>query len=399
MNNQQTMSSALPLNGTSPNAGGWRSIPSKLQGVDDGEVVERLLLLRKECISKSPQEIHLLLNPTEIGEAAEAQFSKGVRVIEGIRNLFLLLPLMVTWLSFSLASTAFTQSKIIGKSFFDLWTSGFPDIQTLIVTIGALHISLPLAIGTWHWFSFPDVALTDFILLSCVLIFSQLAYSIENSARREAMGLSTWLREEVQQLCDKSLVRPIGTGPDSEQPMWAVQVHSAINSLLTVLETVKTTVGNSQHDFSDTINKFSDTYKQQSNFVDNLIQNTRDIEVAITHLNTLFSDDTYKRLEAILPRIEVQFDKMAMQQELATQALESIASDIKGASMAIVRLAKPFEAVGFAEMMKQREYVEQANAALLGQIQSDLKHYASSGTRNPSGPTLRQKIVRFFKRN
>jgi hypothetical protein len=318
-----------------------------------------------------------------------------VRILEGARNLFLLLPLMVTWLSFSLASTAFAQSKTAGKSFFDLWTNGFPDISKLIISIGSLHLSLPLVITGWHWFSFADVALTDFILLSFVVFFNQFSHTIESQTSKEAIKLSIWLREEVQQLCDKSLVRPIGIGPDSEQPMWAVQVHSAINSLLAVLETVKTTVGNSQHDFSNTINKFSDTYQQQSNSVDNLIQNTHDIEVAITHLNTLFSDDTYKRLEAILPRIEMQFDKMAKQQELATQALESIAGDIKAASGAINRLAKPFEAVGLAEMMRQREHVEQANIALLGQIQSELIRHASDGNRNPLRPPLWQRIFRF----
>ncbi|MFL5665494.1 MAG: hypothetical protein ACJ8BW_29740 [Ktedonobacteraceae bacterium] len=59
------------------------------------------------------------------------------------------------------------------------------------------------------------------------------------------------------------------------------------------------------------------------------------------------------------------------------------------------RLAKPFEAVGLAEMMKQREHVEQANVALLGQIQSELMRHASDGNRNPLRPALWQRIFRF----
>ena len=351
----------------------------------------RLERLRSTSKTNSPTEINLLLNPTDIGYAAESQFSRRVHIIEGIRNFFLLLPLMITWLSFSMASSVFAQSKTTGKSFFDIWTNGFPDSSSLLISIGPLHSSLSLVIfGGWHWFSFADIALTDFILLACVLFFNQLAHAVESNASNEANKLSTWLREEADQLCKASLVKPIGTGPGSDQPEWAVQVNTAIGELQKVLETVKTVTGKSQEDFSETIDKFSDTYKQQSQSVENLIQNTRDIEVAITHLNAVFSDDTYIRLEDVLSKMEKQFDKMAEQQERTAQAFTSIATGIN-------KLAQPFAAVGLAEMVKQREQAERANTEMLMQLRDDLKHYAPDRSQNPLHPAFWQKVFRARK--
>jgi hypothetical protein len=65
--------------------------------------------------------------------------------------------------------------------------------------------------------------------------------------------------------------------------------------------------------------------------------------------------------------------------------------------MAINRLAKPFEAVGLAEMMEQRKHVERANIELLAQIRNDLTQHAPDETSSPFRPAFWQKIFRFRK--
>lgn len=361
----------------------WRSIPPKLHDVDDDKIVALIQLLREECQTRSPEEMHLLLNPAEIGEAAEAQFARKGRLMMALRNIFLFLPLMVTWLSFSFASALFVKSASDPKlppnqSFFTLWVNGFPNLTSYLLQLGPLHIPIPLLVNHIHLFSFGGVAFTDFLLLLCVAIFNQRANVIETNAHKDGIELSKWLREEVKQLAEQSLVRSIGTGPDSKQPAWAIQVHTAINHLLTVLTGVEQAVKVSQESFGNTITRFSDTYQQQNMSVDNLIRNTQDIEIAITQLNTVWqsSKDGVERLEGVLSKMEVQFDKMAEQQKLSTQALLAISTSVVESANAVVALARPFQAVGqggLARMAQMAADQQLANLKTLSEMEYRLR--------------------------
>jgi hypothetical protein len=179
------------------------------------------------------------------------------------------------------------------------------------------------------------------------------------------------LRAELERLSQQSLVRPLGSGPDSKQPQWAVDVHTAINSLHSVLDNVKTAVGQSQNSFAETIDRFADTYQQQNLSVDGLIKNTRDIEVAITQL--LAMNDIYVRLESILPEIGRHFEIMAQQEVRANQVLASIATEITNASQAIVTIARPFQVMGMQQVAQQVADQQRNNLAALVQMESRLK--------------------------
>src|SRR5260370_32624220 len=233
-------------------------------------------MLRRQALTTSPQDMYLLLDPVQVTEAAEAQFSQKSRRRESLRNFCLFLPLIVTWLSFGMASYAFAQSALANpgntsQSFFALWINGFPDIAS--VTVSAIH--LPLVIGQWHWFTFGGVAFTDFLLLSLVLLLNQFTHAAESQAGRDAMEIGAWMREELVQLRQQSLVRRLGPGEANDTPEWAVQVHTAINHLHMVLQSVENSVKVSQTNFGVTITRFTYTYKTQNNTVDNMIKNTR----------------------------------------------------------------------------------------------------------------------------
>jgi hypothetical protein len=403
VNDQQTTIAAPPLgaNGVADQYATprWRIIPNKLKLVDGGKVAERVTMLRSQALTTSPQDMYLLLDPVQVTEAAEAQFSQKSRRRESLRNFCLFLPLIVTWLSFGMASYAFAQSALANpgntsQSFFALWINGFPDIAS--VTVSAIH--LPLVIGRWHWFTFGGVAFTDFLLLSLVLLLNQFTHAAESQAGRDAMEIGAWMREELVQLRQQSLVRRLGPGEANDTPEWAVQVHTAINHLHMVLQSVENSVKVSQTNFGETITRFTDTYQTQNNSVDNLIQNTRDIENAVTYLNTIYDKKVkpiFERLELISSRMGEQFQDMADQQELASKALSGIANDIKTSSQAIYELARPFAAVGLAQMAQTMAQQQSNNLALLQQMEGRLNQSAAQHNRKAG---MGGFFKRFFKR-
>ena len=312
-------------------SGQWRTVPGKLEKLDNGEVAKRIEFVRQKCETLSPEEMYLILNPADIEQTAESQFSQKARWRESLRNAILFLPLIVTWLSFSLASIAFVQSAAVnqnvnGQSFFGLWINGFPDLSYL--AIGPLHLSL--LVGHWRWFTFTSTAFADFLLLAIIVIVNQFVHVAEGHARQDAIAAGEWVRKELHTLSQESLVQAIGVGPDAKQPKWVVEVNAAINGLTTLLQGVETMMEASQESFDETIKKFNDTYQQQGQFVEGLIENTNSIKVAVDDLHTIYdrADKTYAGLEEILPKLGDQVSRMAQQQDTTTRALEAIARSV-----------------------------------------------------------------------
>src|SRR5258708_6920793 len=337
----------------------WRPIPPKLKQLDDNKFVQRLEQLRMDCERRSPEEMYLLLNTAEIGDAIEIQFGQKARKLEGWRNICVLLPLMITWISLGIAGAAFVQSvhvntKVTAQSFFSLWISGFPDLKSVQI-IGRL--SLPLVIAGQRLFTFSSITVLDFFLLLFVVLLTWRAHHIDNQAHHDAIELSTWLREEFDQLCQGSRVHSLGPGPENKRPQWAVEVHTAIQNLHEVLDSIKKVTSESQSHFTETIERFTDTYHQQNQSVDKLINNADNVGVSIDNLKTMFgrSESTYQRLETILPQIDQQITKLASQQETATMALQGIAAEITSSSQAIIELARPFAVKGLANMADSME--------------------------------------------
>jgi hypothetical protein len=346
----------------------WRPIPSPLTKIDNGDVEKRLKTLRDTCYSKSPAEIYMQFNPTTIGEAAEWQFSKNARIVEGIRNASVFLPLMIMLISLGAAAQAYVQSPHAvtssgGTVFFNLWINGFPDISA--VKIFGAHI--PLIINHSHWFTFSSVLIGDFTLLLLVITLTIIVQGLEGRATHKARKLTVWLNEEFNELCNASLVRSIGVGPGSEQPEWAVRVHEAIHSLHQVLQGVEGAVQQSQQEFARTIDLFTDVYQQQSLSVDKLLEGTKEVEKTVDSLGGIYLklSEASQLVADVLPAINTSLVQMVRQQEQMTQQLKSMTNDIH-------QLAQPFRAAGLAEMARQIEKQQKENLNFLSQMEQRL---------------------------
>src|SRR5436305_13001253 len=112
--NTTTSPKPEPSSGTQATTPQLRPIPShiaqQLKAIDGGKIFQRLQHVRDHCIFIAPTEMYLLLNPANIKSTAAAYFAKGARFIERCRNIFVLIPLLLTWLALCIASAAYTQS-------------------------------------------------------------------------------------------------------------------------------------------------------------------------------------------------------------------------------------------------------------------------------------------------
>jgi hypothetical protein len=339
----------------------WRPIHPLLAKIDSGDVSNRLVTLRNTCYGKSPVEIHMQFDPATIGEAAEMQFSKGTRAIEGIRNASVFAPLMLMLFSLGVAAQAYAQlphatTNANGTTFFNTWINGFPTISSVKI----LGWQLSLIIGKSHWFTFSDILISDFILLIFIIGLTIIVQLMEGHALKKARKLTVWLNEEFSQLCNASYVKSLGVGPGSEQPEWAVHVHEAIYNLHQVLQGVEGSVDTSQKKFSDTIEKFTDVYNKQNLAVDQLLRGTRETEETVDKLGGIYIKlyEASQLVANVLPTVSTQLAQMVSNQEQMTRQLKSMTDDIH-------QLARPFQTVGLAEMAHQLDKQQKENLSFL----------------------------------
>ncbi len=334
--NSRPTSPSLPLHNT------W--YPPKLIMVDNGRVVRSLEQMRDTCEETAPGEIYLVLNPAEIGVAAEAQFAKKANVIESWRNSLILLPIMITWISLGLAGLAYTQSigmnpKLVAEPLLQQWAEGFSILN--YITLWSFH--LPLHLGQWRYFSFGGVAALDCILFAFLLILTWLAQSIEIQAHKDSIELSTWLREECNTLRMRSYARALGPG---EVPPWAAIVNKSIAELQDAMKEMVLL-----------IHSFDDVLKDDREIVGKAL-------VAVHNLNAIYESgrDIYEKLNVTLPHIDRSFEKLVDSQEEAVRSLDKVATAVNASSEAVVQLARPFATVGVDrlanEVFNQLQHVQ-----------------------------------------
>ncbi len=312
--------------------------PEKLAEIDGGKIVDTLKTLRAECDITSPNEIYLLLNPVAISQAAEAKFSQRAQRTEGWRNGLILVPIMVTWISLGLAGFAYTQSididpKLIAKPLLLQWAEGF----TTLNEVNAWGFHIPTVLGQWHYFTFGDVAILDFMLFIVLLFLTLRAHRIEMQATRDAEELGVWLREECEILSENSYARSIGPGYGGDTPEWAAHVNKSIDNLQEVMRDVTALVDS----FGKVLDGDRETVSKALAAVDNL--------------NGIYEDGrkTYEKLNATVPLIADSCQKVADSQSEAVRSLDKIATAVIASSDAVVQLTQPFATVGVAHLAKE----------------------------------------------
>ena len=333
--------------------------PPNLRRVDNGNVVTALKALRDNVKRTSPNEIYLVLDPSGVAQAAEAQFSQEAQIVEGQRNTLILLPIMVTWISLGLAGLAYAQSiamdkTLVAKPLLQQWAEGFTNLK--YVSVWLFH--MPLAIGPWHYFSFGDVAFLDFLLFVILLVLTRRAQRIEVRAAKDAAELGIWLREECEILRAHTFARTIGQGAGGDTPEWAVLVNESVANLQAVMD-----------EATKLIRSFDEVLRDDRETVSKAL-------AAVDNLNAIYESGrrTYEKLEVTLPHLDTSIDKMTDSQLEAMRSLDKIASAVNASSHAVVQLTQPFATVGVAQLAKD-------TFNTLQQTQSQQKHIQDALTR------------------
>jgi hypothetical protein len=376
----------------------------ELAGIEQGKYAERLTSLRRQSPNISAEEIYLLLDPTKVEKAAEAQLSLWVHRLEYWRNGLILLPLLVTWLSLGLAVLAYVQtySPSLNQPFLMLWAGGFPGT-------------------TWPVPNFISVAVSDASLIAILLGLTIVTQWFEGRARKQAAQISSWLEAELYELALKSAVKSLGAGAENKRPAWAVEVHTAISHLNTALKGVETLVQSSErmltnlmsrsqttfenlvrvsHErFEGSVRQFSGGLSDQREAVKEFMKSTTEVRRAVDKLEKIYKEgeNIYLGLYQTLPRIEGAFDTMATHQDKAATALELVSSRTELATKAVGDIAQQFTQADLVQntslavqSMKQTAEVMYNIAVQMGnignqqiQLQTHLEQWAS---RIPSLP-------------
>jgi len=337
----------------------------------------------------SPNEIYLVLDPSGVAQAAEAQFSQKAQVIEGRRNTLILLPIMVTWISLGLAGLAYAQGiamdkTLVAKPLLQQWAEGFTNLE--YVSVWLFH--LPLTLGPWHYFSFGDVAFLDFLLFVVLLILTRRAQNIEVRAAKDAAELGIWLREECEILRAHTFAHTIGEGAGGDAPKWTVLVNKSVEDLRAVMNEAITL-----------IRSFDEVLKDDRVTVSGAL-------AAVDNLNDIYESGrrTYEKLEVTLPLLDASIEKMTDSQIEAMRSLDKIATAVNASSDAVVQLTQPFATIGVAQLAKdtftnlqqtqsQQKHIRDAldqQLAMVGQMNPNARYsLVSKGRRN---------IGRFFGR-
>lgn len=131
-------------------------------------------------------------------------------ILELLRNVFLVAPIIFTWLSLSLASAAFNQQTITGlptgpevsqPTFQQLWEKGF-DIPS--VDWGMIA-GIPLAQlrpdgSEWRWFTFSFVAGTDAAIIAFLGLLIIATHVIQQRAETRVSWLMAGIEAEVREI-------------------------------------------------------------------------------------------------------------------------------------------------------------------------------------------------------
>lgn len=158
--------------------GNLRSLLEDAQKKGAVDSIHRLALLGRLFNKVTVEEAYQLINPDDVlQEVGEATIRKSrIGILQVLRNIFSLAPLMLTWVGLFLASSAYQQygvlhPKDLTEPFLLLWQNSFHGLRPF----GFLPV-----------FSFAEVALVDFVCLLSLLICILLIQHVESRAQKIA---------------------------------------------------------------------------------------------------------------------------------------------------------------------------------------------------------------------
>lgn len=354
-------------------------VEKDLEKVAGGIFKKQLLFLQKEGIKIGPEATCSLLDPAKVESAAEDHFVRAATILEAMRNIFILFPILVTWLSLGLAATAYSQiaQTYSNQSFLKLWADGFP---------GA-HEPAP---------AFSVVAGLDVSILILLLILTFLIHVIEGMARHKAARLRFWLEKELLEITQITVKYSPAAGPGGQPPNWVGEVKNAMDHLTHAVEKVEGFVKASQDELNllvDTSQRalenlmaasratlesssreFSLVLSDHRAAVNEFIEGTQDVRRAVDKLEVIYIEGQhiYRGLNQTMPDIQASFKLMADRQKKATTALQSISGNNDNSTKAVTDIAQKFADVDLVGSTSQAAHQMQHTAVTVEGIAKNL---------------------------
>ena len=309
------------------------TIPPQFKSIMDKlgiSVVLQYVNARREILA--PYEMRQALNPELTSAMAEKYWTRGVPGLEGWRNVLVVLPLTVTWLSLGLAALAYEESQpalakvyksSVEPDFFQLWQQGFPQLS-------AVHLwgrVIPLTLGGTRILTFTDVALLDVAVLLLMLALTALSQIIIGLAVSRARKLEVWLYKTLHEMSVNSVVWSLA--PNDQQPRWAAEVQSAINDLNGALANV-----------SSSVTAFKRELVEQGEIVRSAVAQTGAVPTVVNDLITASGKalEAQKLLNSVLPSIRDNLAMVAGSQTSTTDTWQLMSNKLGSAIDSIVRL-------------------------------------------------------------
>lgn len=320
-----------------------------LEKVAGGIFTQQLLFLQQEGAKIGPATICSLLDPARVESAAEDQFAHAATLLEAARNVLILFPILVTWLSLGLAAVAYSQVALTypTQPFLKLWADGFP---------GA-HAPAP---------AFSLVAGLDVGLLLLLLAITLLIHVIEGMARYRAARLRSWLEKELLALTQFAARYSPVAGPGGQPPTWVGEVKDVMDHLTGAVEKIEGFVKTSQDELNllvDTSQRalenlmensratlegasreFSRVLSDHRAAVNEFIDGTQDVRRAVDKLEVIYVEgqQVYRGLNQTMPGIQASFKQMAERQDEAASALLCISGNNDTSTKAVTEIAQQF---------------------------------------------------------
>ncbi len=186
------------------------------------ESSDRLKMAATNALKMSPEAVYAWVDPDRLKHEAETTLARPAEKMSSLRNIVIIIPLTLTWLTLALAAIEYVTDiqnhhDDIYQPFLALWQNGFP------------HAGWPITI------TLADVGFVDFVLLAFILFLTLREQRIQRHAQIEAQSLTEEVDKVTQQLVaissrktHRAVVGPDATAQDVANAMQDV-IDQAFN--------------------------------------------------------------------------------------------------------------------------------------------------------------------------
>ncbi len=184
----------------------------------------------------SLEHVQMVLSSARIEQLALDYYRAGfVKYLDGIRSSLLLVPVLLTWLSLSLASAAFrsdvellaSQNSTSTPSFQQLWEQGFISNAVGWGPFKSLPLEILYSDGhVWRWFTFSSVAGADAFIIALIIILMAVSGVLNNKVDTKVRRIteyverqSWWIISSISRLTtsarDRAMLKSLGSLPET----------------------------------------------------------------------------------------------------------------------------------------------------------------------------------------